>query len=38
MTGELPTITLKAIGVIRNEIKQPPKRVPFGWEKVISDI
>ena len=37
MTGELPTITLKAIGVIRNEIKQPPKH-DYDWRKVVSDI
>jgi tRNA-Thr(GGU) m(6)t(6)A37 methyltransferase TsaA len=38
MASELPGITLKAIGIVRNGIKQPPKRVPFGWEKVVSDI
>ena len=38
MTGELPGITLKAIGIVRNGIKQPPEQVPFGWEKVVSDI
>jgi len=38
MTGELPGITLRAIGIVRNGIKQPPKQVPFGWEKVVSDI
>jgi len=31
-------LTLKAIGIVRNGIKQPPKQVPFGWEKVVSDI
>ena len=35
MTNELPGITLKAIGIVRNGIKQPPKP---GWEKVVSDI
>jgi len=38
MANELQGITLKAIGVVRNGIKQPPKQVPFGWEKVVSDI
>ena len=38
MTGELPGMTLRAIGIVRNGIKQPPKQVPFGWEKVVSDI
>ena len=38
MANELPGITLKAIGIVRNGIKQPPKQVPFGWEKVVSDI
>ena len=28
-------ITLKAIGIVRNGIKQRPKQ---GWEKVVSDI
>ena len=35
MTGELTGISLKAIGVVRNEVKQPLK---YGWEKVTSDI
>ena len=38
MTNELPDMTLKAIGVVRSEVKQPPRQVPFGWEKVVSDI
>jgi tRNA-Thr(GGU) m(6)t(6)A37 methyltransferase TsaA len=38
MISELPGMTLKAIGIVRNGIKQPPKQVPFGWEKVVSDI
>ena len=38
MTSELPGMTLRAIGIVRNVVKQPPKRVPFGWEKVVSDI
>ena len=35
MASKMPDITLKAIGIIRNEIKQPQKD---GWENVISDI
>ena len=35
MASELPSITLKAIGIVRSEIKQPTKR---DCEKVISDI
>lgn len=31
-------VTLKAIGVVHNGIKQRPEQVPFGWEKVVSDI
>jgi len=30
-------MTLRAIGVVRNRIKQPPG-YGFGWEKVVSDI
>ena len=35
MTSELPGMSLKVIGVVRNEVKQPIKQ---GWEKVVSDI
>jgi len=35
MANELPSMTLKAIGIVRNGIKQPQKH---GWEKIISDI
>jgi tRNA (adenine37-N6)-methyltransferase len=38
MTSELSGMTLRAIGIVRNGIKQPPRQVPFDWEKVISDI
>ena len=38
MTGELPVTVLRAIGIVRNGIKQPPGQVPFGWENVVSDI
>jgi len=35
MMNELPSASLKAIGIIRNEVKHPVKQ---GWEKVVSDI
>ena len=35
MAGELPGMTLKAIGIVRNEIKQPGRG---DCEEVISDI
>jgi len=34
----MPDMTLKTIGIVRNEVKQKPKQVPFGWEKVYSEI
>ncbi len=37
MADELPVITLKAIGVVRNEIKQKPP-AGYEWEKVVSEI
>ncbi len=35
MTGELPNITLKAIGVVSNGIGERPE---LGWSKVVSNI
>ena len=35
MTGESPGMNLKAIGIVRNEVKQPVRQ---DWEKVVSDI
>ena len=35
MVSELPTINLKAIGIVKNEITQPLKH---GWEKVVSEV
>ena len=35
MANKLPEMTLKAIGFVRNEIKQPIRK---GWEEVVSDI
>ena len=35
MTAELPGMNLKAIGIVRKEVKQPVRQ---DWEKVVSDI
>ena len=35
MTGELPVMTLKPIGVVRNEIQQP---IRHGWRECISEV
>lgn len=35
MAIERPDMTLKAIGFVRNQVKQPAQK---GWEKVISEI
>lgn len=35
MTNQSPGMTLKAIGIVRNEIKQP---IRHGWREVVSDI
>lgn len=35
VVSEFPDMTLKAIGVIKNEVKKPRKD---GWEKVVSQI
>ena len=35
MANELPAITLKAIGIVRNEIKETARR---DWGKIISEI
>ena len=37
MTGELPAISLKPIGIVRNKVRQPPKP-PYDWDKVVSEI
>ncbi len=37
MANELPDMTLKAIGFVRNEVKQPPGS-GCNWGKVVSDI
>ena len=35
MVGELSGMSLKAIGIVRNEIKQPLRH---GWREIVSDI
>ena len=35
MADKLPDMTLKAIGFVRNEVKQPMRE---GWEKVVSEV
>jgi len=35
MANQLPEMTLKAIGIVRNEIKQP---IRHGWREIVSEI
>lgn len=35
---EMTDMILKAIGIVRNEVKQKPQQRPFGWKKVYSEI
>jgi len=37
MVNELPYMTVKAIGTVRNDVKQAPG-AGYEWEKVVSDI
>ena len=37
MANELSDMTLKAIGIVRNEFKQPPE-VSYPWETVVSEV
>lgn len=37
MANELPGISLKAIGIIRNEVKQRQK-AGFNWREIVSEI
>ena len=37
MAEELPTMTLKAIGIVRNGVKQPPARRDW-WQGLVSEI
>ncbi|MFC2010874.1 tRNA (N6-threonylcarbamoyladenosine(37)-N6)-methyltransferase TrmO [Chloroflexota bacterium] len=38
MTYELPTMTLKAIGLVRNEIKERPPYKRDWWAEAVSEI
>ena len=38
MTGELPTMTIKAIGVVRNEVKERPSGQGDWWTELHSEI
>ncbi len=38
MANDSPSMTLKAIGIVRNEIKQRPPAEPDWWEEIISEI
>ncbi|GAH71084.1 unnamed protein product [marine sediment metagenome] len=35
MADKLPGMTLKAIGIVRNEIKQP---IRHGWREIVSEV
>ena len=37
MTSELPSITFKAIGIVRNEVKHSPG-AGYSWDKVVSEV
>lgn len=37
MTSELPEMTLKAVGIVRNDIEQPPQP-GYNWDEVVSDV
>ena len=37
MVNELPDITLKAIGIVRNEVKQSPAP-GYNWQDVVSEV
>ncbi len=37
MANELPDMTLKAIGVVRNKVGQMPKS-GYDWHRIVSDI
>lgn len=38
MAAELPSMTLKAIGVIRNDVAQPPPDKWGWWSEIVSEI
>lgn len=37
MTDELPTMTLKAVGIVRNKVKQAPAERDW-WQETVSEI
>ena len=37
MAEELPSISLRTIGVVRNKVRQPPKP-EYDWREVVSEI
>ena len=37
MINELPHMTLKAIGIVKNAVKQPPG-AGYDWKKIVSEI
>ena len=37
MARELPSISLKTIGIVRNKVRQPPKP-EYDWRGVVSEI
>ncbi|MFC1916759.1 tRNA (N6-threonylcarbamoyladenosine(37)-N6)-methyltransferase TrmO [Chloroflexota bacterium] len=38
MADELPAMTLKAVGIVRNEVKQPPPAKRDWWDGLVSEI
>ncbi|MFC2006401.1 tRNA (N6-threonylcarbamoyladenosine(37)-N6)-methyltransferase TrmO [Chloroflexota bacterium] len=38
MSNELPPMTLKAIGIVRNEVKEVPPDRRDWWQEVVSEI
>ena len=38
MADELPPMNLKAIGIVRNEVKEKPPNVRDWWAEVVSEI
>lgn len=37
MVSQLPVMTLKAIGIIRNEVKRKPES-GYSWQEIVSEI
>jgi len=37
MSCEMPNMTLKAIGIVRNAVKQKPE-LGFNWQEIVSEI